>query len=99
MKKQLLYTAIALLAIHFTTAQVLYTEDFESYNTGPFSNDLTGTTPAQGGWYTFSVGSQGTPSINDFKIVADPNKGNILVIGDEITTPMQGTEQFFRTDL
>src|SRR5690554_3908485 len=96
MKKQLLYIATVFLAVQFATAQLLYTEDFESYNTGTFSNDLTGTTPAQGGWYTMS---NGTLSVNDFKIVNDPNKGNVLQIIEGVSTLNQRICRIYRTDL
>src|SRR5690554_2480954 len=80
MKPKIFFLAAALFIANLSTAQLLYTEDFESYNTGPFSTDLTGATQAQGGWHTLSTGFNGTASVNDYKIVADPNKGNVLKI-------------------
>ena len=78
MKSKISFLSAVLFTVNLSTAQLLYTEDFESYNTGPFSTDLTGATQAQGGWYTLSSGFKGTPSVNDCKIVTDLNKGNVL---------------------
>src|SRR5690554_5279875 len=97
MKKQLLYITTVFLAVQFATAQLLYTEDFESYSTGTFSNDLTGTAPAQGGWYTQSMGN-GTASVNDYKIVATSNQGNTLKIV-EGKSFVSGSCRVYRTDL
>src|SRR5690554_647853 len=98
MKKQLLYITTVFLAVQFATAQLLYTEDFESYNTGTFSNDLTGATPAQGGWYTLSAGN-GTMTVNDYRIVNDPNKGNVLQILEGVSTLNHRGCRIYRTDL
>src|SRR5690554_5298191 len=101
MKKQLLYITTVFLAVQFATAQLLYTEDFESYNTGPFSTDLTGATPAQGGWYTQSMGgSTGHfTTVNDYKIVSDPTQGNILQIVEENSLSKGGSCIVYRTDI
>lgn len=99
MKPRLFFFAAAMFVAHLTTAQVLYTEDFESYNTGPFSTDLTGATPAQGGWYTWTnFNSTGTATVNDYKIVADPNKGNVLKIVEGRSFLSAG-HYVYRTDL
>src|SRR5690554_344094 len=98
MKTRLFFFAATLFSAHLSTAQVLYTEDFESYNTGPFSTDLTGATPAQGGWHTLSSGYNGTPSVNDYKIVTDPNKGNVLKL-IEGRSFKNGRCRIYRTDL
>src|SRR5690554_3183429 len=98
MKPKIFFLAAALFIANLSTAQVLYTEDFEIYNTGPFSTDLTGTTPAQGGWYTLSV-VNGTMSVNDFRIVNDPNKGNVLQILDRGFSDTRNTGFVYRTDL
>src|SRR5690554_428284 len=98
MKTRLFFFAAALFSAHLTTAQVLYTEDFESYNTGTFSTDLTGATQAEGGWHTLSTGFNGTASVNDYKIVADPNKGNVLKIV-EGKSFVNGGCWVYRTDL
>src|SRR5690554_1548431 len=99
MKTRLFFFVLALFSAHLTTAQVLYTEDFESYNTGTFSTDLTGATQAQGGWHTLSTGFNGTASVNDYKIVADPNKGNVLKIVEGKSFVNGGSCWVYRTDL
>src|SRR5690554_6390979 len=98
MKPKIFFLAAALFIANLSTAQLLYTEDFESYNTGTFSTDLTGATQAQGGWHTLSTVFNGTASVNDYKIVADPNKGNVLKIveGKSLVT---GSCWVYRTDL
>src|SRR5690554_4292536 len=98
MKPKIFFLAAALFIANLSTAQLLYTEDFESYNTGPFSTDLTGATQAQGGWHTLSTGFNGTASVNDYKIVADPNKGNVLKIV-EGKSFVNGSCWVYRTDL
>ncbi len=98
MKPKIFFLVAALFIANLSTAQLLYTEDFESYNTGPFSTDLTGATQAQGGWYTLSTGFNGTASVNDFKIVADPNKGNVLKL-IEGRSFENGRSRIYRTDL
>src|SRR5690554_1810501 len=100
MKPKIFFLAAAMFAAHLSTAQLLYTEDFESYNIGTFSNDLTGATQAQGGWYTLSTGGgSGTATVNDYKIVNDPNKGNVLKIVEGKTFSGSATCRVYRTDL
>jgi|SRR5690554_67225 len=101
MKTKIFFLAAALFSAHLTTAQVLYTEDFESYNTGTFSNDLTGATQAQGGWYTLSTGAPigHITTVNDYKIVSDPNKGNVLQIVEENSSFTGGHCSVYRTDI
>src|SRR5690606_17447621 len=98
MKSKISFLSAVLFTVNFSTAQLLYTEDFESYNVGTFSTDLTGATPAQGGWHTLSTGFNGTASVNDYKIVADPNKGNVLKIV-EGKSFVNGSCWVYRTDL
>src|SRR5690554_3690273 len=101
MKTKIFFLATALFSAHLTTAQVLYTEDFESYNTGTFSTDLTGTTSAQGGWYTLSTGAPigHITTVNDYKIVSDPNKGNVMQIVEENSSFKGGHCSVYRTDI
>src|SRR5690554_558280 len=101
MKTRLFFFAATLFSAHLSTAQVLYTEDFESYNTGPFSTDLTGATPAQGGWYTQSMsgGIGYITTVNDYKIVTDPTKGNVLQIVEENSPSKGGSCSVYRTDI
>src|SRR5690554_3299514 len=100
MKTKLLTLVVSLFTAQLSLAQLLYTEDFESYNTGPFSTDLTGATQAQGGWYTLTNGlGSGTASVNDYKIVADPNMGNVLQILEGKSSFSQERCYVYRTDL
>src|SRR5690554_6815958 len=100
MKPKIFFLATVLFISNLSTAQLLYTEDFESYNTGPFSTDLTGATQAQGGWYTLTNGlGSGTASVNDYKIVADPNKGNVFQIVEGKSFLNSANFRVYRTDL
>jgi len=78
MKKQLLCIATALLAAHFANAQVLFSEDFDNLTVGDLSTDPTGATPGQNNWYV-------TAYINGEAVVTpEPNRGNVVAIGEEI---------------
>src|SRR5690606_37210560 len=80
MKPKIFFLAAALFIANLAFAQVLYTEDFESYNTGPFSTDHTGNTPGQGGWYTASKALV-NPSLENssyFKIVTEPGRSKVM---------------------
>src|SRR5690554_1228956 len=101
MKPKIFFLATVLFISNLSTAQLLYTEDFESYNTGPFSTDLTGATQAQGGWYTQSMsgGIGYITTVNDYKIVTDPTKGNVLQIVEENSTSKGGSCSVYRTDI
>src|SRR5690554_3999956 len=85
MKKQLLYTVLALLAAHFAAAQVLWSENFDNLTIGNIGTDHTGNTPGQGGWYTLSSVNADPAKVsnNYFKIIAEPGRGNVM----EITSP------------
>src|SRR5690554_3088603 len=107
MRPKILILIAALFTANLSVAQLLYTEDFESYNTGIFSTDHTGATPAQGGWYT-TAGLQATnplpPSVNHFEIVSEPNKGKVFKLVEETTatvyTPyISAIARIYRTDL
>src|SRR5690606_5501171 len=78
MKLKLLYTATAVLVAHLTTAQVLYTEDFDNLTIGDLSTDPTGATPGQGGWHTrihYLVAN-----ISDVRIATEPSRGKVLLL-------------------
>ena len=80
MKKQVLFVATLLFATQLTTAQVLYSENFDNLTLGNVGTDFTGATPGQGGWHTYSR-ADNVPSDagnNYFKIVSEPNKGKVL---------------------
>lgn len=58
---------ITLLTLSSVNAQVLFSDDFNSYTIGPFQNHTNG-------W-------QVTGSYNDVRIVSEPNRGNVLAWG------------------
>jgi len=103
MRPKILFLVTALFTANLSVAQLLYTEDFESYNTGIFSTDHTGATPAQGGWYT--IAAQGTPllppSVNHFKVMSEPNKGKVFKLLKETTATAHVNSRacLYRTDL
>lgn len=79
MKKYTLLLAI--LFFNLLNAQTLYTEDFSSYPLGNFNNDFTGTTPNNGGWYTFDSGNapaHHTSNNADYQIVKDSTQNKYL---------------------
>ena len=89
MKKQILFVATLLFATQLTTAQVLYSENFDNLTLGNVGTDFIGTTPGQGGWYTLSQSSE-IPSENSnnyFKIVSEPGRGKVLELA---ATPGKG---------
>ena len=75
MKKQLLYTVLVLLTTHLTTAQVLFSEDFDNLTVGDLSTDPTGNTPGQNNWYVDT-------SDAEVVVTPEPNKGNVVAIGE-----------------
>src|SRR5690554_808464 len=85
MKLKLLYTATAVLVAHLTTAQVLYTEDFDNLTVGNLSNDPSGNTPGQGGWYPKIISN----NTSDFLIEPEPGRGNVLTV-KRLTSPPLG---------
>ena len=89
MKKQVLFVATLLFATQLTTAQVLYSENFDNLTLGNVGTDFTGATPGQGGWHTLSQSSE-IPSENSnnyFKIVTEPGRGKVLELA---ATPGKG---------
>src|SRR5690606_17908345 len=82
MKKIFLYIPMLLVFAGQTLkAQVLFSEDFDSYPTGHLNTDYTGITAGQGGWYV----TAGTiPAIG--MVATETGKGNVL----EITTNTTG---------
>lgn len=76
MKKLLLILLIPTFAIN---AQVLLTEDCETYTIGNVGTDILGTNPGQGNWYTRTLApSNGN---NNFQIVANGDfRGNVIKI-------------------
>src|SRR5690554_2352922 len=103
-RPKILILIAALFTANLSVAQLLYTEDFESYNTGIFSTDHTGATLAQGGWHTVVLQGSGSlsPSVNHFEIVSEPNKGKVFKLVEETTATVQqitAVADIYRTDL
>ncbi len=94
MKKQVLFVATLLFATQLTTAQVLYSENFDNLTLGNVGTDFTGATPGQGGWYTLSNTATANQSNNYFKIIAEPGMGKVL----EITSPFVNNNTSNRTN-
>jgi len=69
MKNFIKFTVLFCLifAVTTTKAQVLFSDDFESYNVGPFLHNTNG-------WQVLG-------SYNDIRIVSEPNRGNVLAWG------------------
>ena len=96
MKKNTFLTFALLLIFNSVNAQVLFSENFDSYAIGNFGTDFTGTTPTQSGWYTYQ-----DPFVNgnsDYRIVAEPNRGNILYLG-YANSILHNYLQVFRSDI
>src|SRR5690606_11442768 len=82
MKTNIFFILTVLFATQLTSAQVLLDDNFDNYTLGNLGTDPTGAVPGQGNWYTFSSPAF-VPSDADnkyFKIVAEPNRGNVLQI-------------------
>lgn len=82
MKTKILFILTLLFAAQPTKAQVLWSENFNNLVLGNVGADYTGATPGQGGWYTFTNVYNTTYTLgnNDFKIVVEPGRGNVLEI-------------------
>lgn len=90
MKKILkcIYLLFVLFSITTLNAQVLFSEDFDSYAAGHLNTDYSNNTPGQGGWYV----GKGTNNPNGGAIVvAEAGKGNVLQMATTAnTTLVQG---------
>lgn len=71
-KKILLITTIFI--VQFSIAQVLLTEDFNSYAPGHLNTDYTGTTAGQGGWVT----KRHANAIATAMVTPETGKGNVI---------------------
>lgn len=67
-------------------AQSFLNENFDNYNVGNVSNDLTGNTSGQGNWFVYTLISG---SANNFQFVNDINKGNVLSLKSTNATASQ----------
>jgi len=66
-----------------TQAQVLFSDNFDSYTVGNLGADLSGATSGQGGWYLHYWASPSYPntvSVNNYQIENYINKGKVLVL-------------------
>ncbi|UUV20743.1 T9SS type A sorting domain-containing protein [Paenimyroides aestuarii] len=75
--KKLLVWCMYLFFMNTAYSQVLYTENFDSFNWGYLGTDPTAKIPGQGGWLTYSMYTQ---SNNFFSIVNESGKGKVLDI-------------------
>lgn len=74
-KLLLLNTLFFFINVNYVKAQVLFNDDFDSYNVGSLSNDPSGNTSGQGNWFvTINNVSYGA------NIDLEANKGNVLGI-------------------
>ena len=76
MKNLIKYTVTFLLLLVISTvkAQVLFSEDFDSYPTGHLNTDYTNTTPGQGGWLV----SKGNNATGAVMVTPEAGKGNVI---------------------
>src|SRR5690606_23058082 len=74
MKKYVLFL-ITTMCFNVLNAQLLYTENFNSYTIGNLGTDPNGVIPGQGGWLTLCWN---TKSNSFFNIVNEANRGKVL---------------------
>jgi len=83
MKKTTLFTLILLLTGKLISAQVLFTENFDSYQTGHLNSNYDNTTPGQGWWITsLSIAGAGSAVV-----ATESGKGKSLIITPSGTFP------------
>ena len=95
MKKTTFLAIGTLLFFNSVNSQVLWNETFDTYPVGNVSTDITGTVPGYGDWYTEIVNGNGT--VADFKIIKEPNKGNVLNIIE--ANPSSRQKRVYKRDL
>ncbi len=86
MKTNRLLILMVLFTVQLTSAQVLWSDNFDNLTLGNVGTDDTGVTPGQGGWYTTST-THSIPYVgnNDFNIITEPGRGKVLeVIGPAV---------------
>jgi len=87
--KKLFTKIMCLFFLGFGTtlkAQVLFSEDFDSYPAGHLNTDYTFTTPGQGGWLVSRV----INSVATAMVTPETGKGNVLSITTSGNTQGQG---------
>ena len=72
--KKITFLATALIVSYFANAQVLLSEDFNSYPAGHLHTDYTGTTPGQGGWVIKRSNNANATAM----ITPETGKGNVV---------------------
>src|SRR5690606_34901412 len=77
MKKYYHYIVL-LLFLQTTTAQTLFTDNFDSYTIGNLGTDMSGTIPGQGGWMTKREGTNPLTTSNSIQVVAETGRGKVL---------------------
>jgi len=88
MKTKILFSLIISFATQLTSAQVLYNEDFNSLTIGDLGTDSTGGIVGQGGWWTMNSLGSAYNGNNDFRIVAEQGRGNVMEIsGPNLSFP------------
>jgi len=91
MKKTLLSIALLGAAFSASSQTTIFGDDFNSYTVGNLSADLTGTTPGQGGWYTYA-GASGDNAAT--KIVTVGANDNALQISGLAGPTATGTSRY-----
>ena len=74
--KKITFLTTAFIFSFLANAQVLFSEDFNSYPAGHLNTDYTGTTAGQGGW----VVDRHPSSIATAMVTSETGKGNVLNI-------------------
>lgn len=80
MKKITFIAIVMFLLFNSVHAQVLWSENFESYTLGNVGTDVTGTVPGQGNWYTQRVYTSDDVSNENFRINHDARRGKYLIL-------------------
>src|SRR5690554_8034288 len=75
MKKITFIAIVMFLLFNSVHAQVLWSENFESYTLGNVGTDVTGTVPGQGNWYTQRVYTSDDISNENFRINHETGRG------------------------
>lgn len=87
-----LYIILLLITFQSISAQVLWSDDFDSHPVGLLSTDPTGATPGYGDWYVKTSQSQ-------IQIVPESGRGNIMAIGWVTLTSGTTHEKATKNDL
>src|SRR5690606_29059342 len=91
MKRKLLIAFTVLLFTPLINAQVLYTENFDSYTLGNLGTDPNGVIPGQGGWLTTMYQNGNSSHVT---ITAEPNRGKVLTATSGMPPQQHGISIF-----